>query len=78
MMLVPVGVGQKTFVNEGQQTLHTKVDVTETAATNLTTDAVFVTDTKVLLFISGGVVKQQKTMSYHCCHALVVVEVSRR
>lgn len=49
MMLVPVGMGQNTLVNEEQQALHTKVDVTETATTDLTTDAVFVTDTKVLL-----------------------------
>ena len=59
MMLVPVGMGQNTLVNEEQQALHTKVDVTETATTDLTTDAVFVTDTKVLLWVSGGVVKQQ-------------------
>ena len=59
MMLVPARMGQNTLVNEEQQALHTKVDVTETATTDLTTDAVFVTDTKVLLWVSGGVVKQR-------------------
>ena len=69
MMLVPARMGQNTLVNEGQQALHTKVDVTKTAATNLTTDAVFVTDAKVLLCISGGVVKQQKWP----CRTIVVM-----
>jgi hypothetical protein len=49
MMLVPVGICQNTFVVEEQKALRTEVDITETATTNLTTDAVFITDTKVLL-----------------------------
>lgn len=48
MMLVPVERGQKSHVKREQRRMHTKVDVTETAATNLTTDTVLVTDTKVL------------------------------
>lgn len=66
---MPVGMGQKTFLDEEQRGLHTKVDVTETAATNLTTDAVFVTDTKVLLCVSGGVVKQHEEP----CRTIVVM-----
>lgn len=58
--------------------MHTKVDVTETAATDLTTDTVLVTDAKILLWISDGVEKRRRNMSYHCCHALTVVRVSRR
>jgi hypothetical protein len=49
MMLVPVGICQNTFVNEEQKALRTEVDITKTATSNLTTDAVFITDTKVLL-----------------------------
>jgi hypothetical protein len=49
MMLVPGRICQNTFVNGERKALRTEVDITETATTNLTTDAVFITDTEVLL-----------------------------
>jgi hypothetical protein len=71
-MLVPVGedvsggkrqgeekmsVGGKDKVMKPCRRVHTEIDITETAATNLTTDTVFVTDAKVLL--QGQLVRRE-------------------